>query len=61
MDESFYLTEGGGFRVDIDGGKVVRFEGVSVAVDAGQVDDLLPRTFNKKNKNAEVLLLSKLS
>lgn len=55
-DDSFYLTVGGGFRVDVDGGKVVRFYGVSVAVDAGQVHDLLPRTFNKKNKDAEQLV-----
>lgn len=45
----FYLAVGRGFRVDVHGGKVVRFEDVSVAVDAGQVDDLLPWTFNRKN------------
>ena len=49
MVDSFYLTVGGGFGVDVDGGEVVGFQGVSVPVDAGQVDDLLPRTFNEKN------------
>lgn len=43
-----YLAEARGPGVDIDSSQVVGFQGASVAVDAGQVDDLLPRTLDKK-------------
>lgn len=42
------LAEGGGFWVDVNGGKVVGFQCAGVAVDAGQVDDLLPGRESRK-------------
>lgn len=39
-----YLAIGGGLRVNVHGGQVVRFLGPGAAVDAGQVDQLLSRT-----------------
>lgn len=47
------LAVGGGFGVDVYGGEVVRFQGVSVPVDAGQVHNLLPRTFKREQRVTE--------
>ncbi len=52
LDDLLYLAVGGGFRVNVDSGKVVGFQDLSVSVDAGQVDDLLPTTFNKEKQNS---------
>lgn len=49
------LAVGGGFRVNVYGGEVVRFQGVSVPVDAGQVHNLLPRTFKREQRTTELL------
>lgn len=43
--QGLYLTVGGRAGLHVHGGQVVGLAGAGVAVDAGQVDDLLPRPF----------------
>jgi len=52
-----YLAVGGRFGADIDGGQVIRLQDASAAVDAGQVDDLLSRTFIQKTTHRGSYLL----
>lgn len=47
-EDRLYLAVGGGFGVHVHSGQVVRLQDAGVAVYAGQVDDLLPRTLKQK-------------
>lgn len=47
-EDRLYLAVGGGFGVHVHSGQVVRLQDAGVAVYAGQVEDLLPRTLKQK-------------